>query len=238
MAIQRPIVPGAAPASCSDPARADAECPGHRGQVPEHVQGHEHHPRDEAHLVQHQPRIAVVRPGEQKHDAAGEHDNRREHDERADQTQDELRRSLAPVLDVARVVAQEPITGARHLEHDRPDQQEPDEQVHRDELAQLRDREADHGEQHDQDPAGDRRQLLVAVGAAAGQSDAAAPAPAARSLLSALRVWARQDDIVARAHGLNARRRSEGWCERRMRMLFSLLSIHTLVGAGSMIDHP
>jgi hypothetical protein len=72
--------------------------------------------------------------------------------------------------------------------------------VHPYELAQLRDREADSCEQHDQDRAGDGGQLLVAVRASSRHPDDRTPTSAAGQLLGTLALRARDHDIVAHSH--------------------------------------
>src|SRR5581483_7257064 len=68
-----------------------------------------------------------------------------------------------------RVIASEPVAGGTHLEDEGTDEQQPQEQVQPDERADLDDRDAQYGQQHDQDQSGPGGELLVAPGAAAGE---------------------------------------------------------------------
>ena len=83
-------------------------------------------------------------------------------------------RALLPVDPVVGVVAHEAIAGAGHLERHRADQQQPQEQVQPDELADTDDGDSEDGEQDDEQDAGDRRQLLVALGPSAQREAARA----------------------------------------------------------------
>jgi len=80
-------------------------------------------------------------------------------------------------------VAQEPAAGTGHLQSNQSEQQQTHEQVHRDQLTDTQDRETEHGQQDDQDRAGDRGQLLIPIRATAKPSTSSTArrcSPAAR----------------------------------------------------------
>jgi hypothetical protein len=85
-----------------------------------------------------------------------EHDDCRGDDDRRDQSHRRLRWALFSVGRVAGVAADESVAGAGHLDGERPEQQEADEQVHRDQLSDSQNRDPEDGEQQDQDRSGDR----------------------------------------------------------------------------------
>ena len=81
-----------------------------------------------------------------------------------------MRRALVAIRGCVGVVPDEPVSGAGHLQGDRSEQHDPEEQVQPQQLADEEDRDAEHREQHQQDESRDRRQALVAVDAAGQQS--------------------------------------------------------------------
>ena len=88
----------------------------------------------------------------------------------SEEAQNERGRSLPTVRRVARVIPGESVPNARHLEQNGSKQQHSDEQVQPDQLVQIDDRHPEHGELHEQDHAGDGRQLLVSVGPAPAEA--------------------------------------------------------------------
>ena len=77
-----------------------------------------------------------------------------------------MRRPFQTISRGREVVTGEAISGAGQLEHDRADQQQPEEQVQPQELPDSDNRHAEHREQRQQQYAHNRGQAFVAVGAA------------------------------------------------------------------------
>jgi len=133
-----------APAGDREAAVLGTQHPWHREQVPDHMDRHEGGPHKEAVLMDRKPSRARRRPDEQEHDAAYAHDQSGKHHHRRDHAQWPPRCSLLPVARVARVVPHKSIPDARQLQQRGRDQQHPHKQVHRQQLVDAQDRQADH----------------------------------------------------------------------------------------------
>lgn len=163
----------------------------------EHVQSGCQQPDDEARLVQRQQRAAPVRSGEQQCDAAREDHHGREHDQRCEQPHLGRWRTLAPVGRIRRVIAHEPVSGARRLQRDGSDQQHPEEHVGVQQLPDPQDRHTQRGKQDQQHDTRGGRQLLITRRTAGNPGDATGTSVSARPSSSRLAPICVQRHVVS-----------------------------------------
>ena len=123
--------------------------------------GHDGEPEDERRFVQEQPG-ALTRTGDgQGHSGAQDGQRGRDH-KRAEQPQQGRGRPPAYVGRCAGVVAGEPVHRGADLQHHRPDEQQPDEEVQRQQAPGPQDRHPFDGEAGEQHDAGERREPFIA----------------------------------------------------------------------------
>ena len=113
--------------------------------------------------AEHDP-VPAVRPEHEQPDAGREQAHRCHDEQRRERPHQDVRRPAIDVRCVPGVIAEHPVAGGRELQHDRRDQQHPDEDVHRQEGSQEEDRDALDQEQNDQDNCSRRGQPLVPHG--------------------------------------------------------------------------
>jgi hypothetical protein len=107
------------------------------------------------------PLAAESEPEEPELDARDEDRDGRQDDNGREEAHEERRRAGLAVTPVARVIADEAMAAASHLQERWRDQDEADKQVLREELANVQDRDAQEPEKGEQERAGESRQAPV-----------------------------------------------------------------------------
>ena len=133
-------------------------------EVGQEVHGEDAAPHDERDLVEHEDPVGVVAE-QQQPDPGGEDHHGAGHEQRGEGPQHDVGRTLGHVDRRRRVVAGEPVAGARELQRNGPDQHQPDEHVRAEQALHVQDRDALGDEQDDQQRGGRAGQQLVELDA-------------------------------------------------------------------------